>query len=275
MKEILVPVFLFFILITGVYSNQKNISIDFKQSVKGADYSDKYNDIEKCLSEAMRIVLKKLDVKRDLNIKILVEISDLKKYPRIRGAGAQSEEFVLFKRTKKGNIYQQGFADYIFNENSHLLKKYHFKLIINNCYLEKQLWFDPDPISRVVIVPENKIDAVSVFIHEILHVLAFNGWLDSKTGKSRSPNNAKSVYDTHVVVYNGNLFFNGSNAVKVYGGKVPLNKRNYKHYGNNDNIGADLKGKVMYGEFYKFGYRFYLSDLDLAILKDCGLELTK
>lgn len=69
--------------------------------------------------------------------------------------------------------------------------------------------------------------------------------------------------------------FNGSNAVKIFGKMVPLNIRNYKHYGNTDNEGKILEGFIMYGEFYKLGYRFNLSDLDLAILKDCGLNIKK
>ncbi|MBP7554149.1 MAG: hypothetical protein KA885_12045 [Spirochaetes bacterium] len=274
MKRI-VLIITFIILSVLVYAQQINYKIDFIQTSKNNDYSRYYKDLQNCLIGALKIVLNELEIQKDLDINILIEIADSYKYPNIKGVGAQSEEFVLLKKTNEGNVYQQGLTDYIFNEDSHLSKQHHFQIIINDKYLDKQLWFDPNPEKRTLEVPEKKLDAISVFMHEILHVLAFNGWLDSKTGISKSPNKARSIYDTHVIKYQDKLYFNGSNAVKIFGKMVPLNIRNYKHYGNSDNKGKILESFIMYGEFYKRGYRFNLSDLNLAILKDCGLNIKK
>ena len=49
----------------------------------------------------------------------------------------------------------------------------------------KTLWWDPHPNSRHAVVPKDKLDAMSVVLHELGHAIAFNGRLDPKTGKSK------------------------------------------------------------------------------------------
>jgi len=44
-------------------------------------------------------------------------------------------------------------------------------------YLANELWFDPNPLARLIPVPSNKTDAGSVFIHEMGHILGFNGFV--------------------------------------------------------------------------------------------------
>ena len=49
-------------------------------------------------------------------------------------------------------------------------------------YLRNELWFDPSPATRTAPVPANRTDALSVALHEVGHILAYNGWADLTTG---------------------------------------------------------------------------------------------
>ena len=49
-------------------------------------------------------------------------------------------------------------------------------------YLRNELWFDPDPVARTAPVPAGRTDAMSVALHELGHIIAYNGWADLTTG---------------------------------------------------------------------------------------------
>ena len=55
---------------------------------------------------------------------------------------------------------------------------------LNPIYLTgpEALWYDPDPVTRTTPIPTFKTDAVSVFIHEFGHALAFSGFKNDTTG---------------------------------------------------------------------------------------------
>ncbi|WP_454714773.1 hypothetical protein [Caulobacter segnis] len=139
-------------------------------------------------------------------------------------------------------------------------------------YLTKSLWLDPDPMTRSTAVAAGKFDAVSFFLHEVGHALGFNGRGDGNTGVVSG--NTLSTYDTFVITKDGKPFFNGPNAVAAYGGPVPLSTgefNNYNHYGRISADGLDLN--LMEGSTYSpNGTRWYLDAIDLAILRDVGLN---
>jgi hypothetical protein len=140
-------------------------------------------------------------------------------------------------------------------------------------FVDRWVWFDPDPNSRTTPVPSNKSDAVSTFLHEIGHALFFSGWLDSSTGASRDPRGARSSYDVHVRKVGEILRFSGPQASVVYPGGVPLTTTNYAHYGNRAPLpGGDLDGFIMWGPDGKSGVRFVVNDVDRAIARDVGFR---
>src|SRR6266550_3709499 len=83
------------------------------------------------------------------------------------------------------------------------------QITLGDSYLRNELWFDPDPASRSATVPSNKTDAYNVFIHELGHAFAYNGWRDWTTGAL--PDNSMSTFDEKIVSSGGNFYFTGAN----------------------------------------------------------------
>ena len=138
----------------------------------------------------------------------------------------------------------------------------------------KTLWFDPNPRMRRAPVPNDKLDALSIFLHELGHAMGFNGFMNPDTGNFSGA--YMSTYDRWVTRKGSEFFFNGPATVKLYGRPVPLARRNnnYHHLGDNV-LGVDprLRYDLMNGAFMEYGRRYTISPLDLAILEDCGLPV--
>ena len=141
-------------------------------------------------------------------------------------------------------------------------------------YLRNNLWFDPDPAARVAPIPNNRTDAYSVFLHELGHVFAYNGWRDGTTGQL--PGNYLSTWDRFIVPADGNFFFAGPNAEQAYhgGALVPVTYGNPNHLGNNPpRPGSDLIPQLMNGVVFTYSTRYDISDLDVGVFRDVGLPL--
>ena len=138
-------------------------------------------------------------------------------------------------------------------------------------YLANALWLDPDPTTRAAPVAAGKFDAVSFFLHELGHALGFNGRGADATGVVSGQ--FVSTYDTFVQTQGGYPVFTGPNAEAVFGGPVPLSTaifNSYLHYGRTSADGLDAN--LMEGSTYApSGFRLYVDQLDLAILRDVGL----
>jgi len=143
-----------------------------------------------------------------------------------------------------------------------------------NGYLQNELWFDPSPSRQTATVPSNRTDARSVFLHELGHAFAFNGWRNGQTGTL--PGGYQSTFDAWVTTgsYQGQpqLYFTGSAARSLYGGPVPLTTGSYGHLGNAaPRPGSNLVPDLMNGVSFYRGSRYHVTPLDLAILNDTGL----
>lgn len=149
-------------------------------------------------------------------------------------------------------------------------------------YLQNQLWFDPNPFSRTAPVPFDKTDAMSVMLHELAHAFAFNGFRDKTTGE---PNTGfLSAFDALTRFEGSRLVFIGEGAQSVFGGPVPLTfppgtdpttdipLNDYLHLGNPGDPPI-LTKDLMNGLVFEDGRRYFISDLDVAILGDTGVPL--
>lgn len=133
-----------------------------------------------------------------------------------------------------------------------------------------RLWFDQNPTRRYGRVDSNKIDATSVFAHEIGHALCFNGFLDLKTQRS-TRNNQLSMFDKWVVFDGAKPRYIGPSLVAVYGSSIPLFQEAgfYMHF---DMEGSSAR-PIMAEQSIKLGERYFVTEIDLAVIKDCGIPL--
>ncbi len=140
-------------------------------------------------------------------------------------------------------------------------------------YINTQMWFDPSPLTRSVPVPNNRIDSMSVFLHELGHAIAMNGWKDHVT--AQLPSDYQSTYDQFITTVNNWRYFTGPAAMALYGGPVPLNAVNLHHVGNNfGSPGSELIPDLMNGVVFNWGTRYYISSLDRAIIADTGVPIS-
>ncbi|PZQ12015.1 MAG: hypothetical protein DI564_13685 [Rhodanobacter denitrificans] len=179
---------------------------------------------------------------------------------------------------------------------------------IGLAYLRDELWFDPDPLMRVAPVPADRTDAMSVFLHEWGHVLAYNGWSDPTSGEP--PAGYWSTFDRWMLPGAPTLFAAPASS-SSWGSAPDLTTGNNKHWGNADTTavapraarpvqwrdgapvpwmvcelplsrdappsgdatprGGGLLDQLMNGVVFYRGTRYGLSALDRALLLDVGL----
>jgi hypothetical protein len=140
------------------------------------------------------------------------------------------------------------------------------RIMIGTAYLTNELFFGPG------IVPNDKTDARSVFLHELGHIYAFSGFLNSTTGETNGVD--ISTFDQHVRFDGTNFFFTGAAATALYKGDVPLTFGNYVHLGNGPGRpGEDLVPDLMNGVSFDRGRQYEISALDLAIFNDVGVAI--
>ena len=147
------------------------------------------------------------------------------------------------------------------------------ELVLGPEYM-RTLWWDPNATVRKARIPANKLDAVTVMLHELGHALAFNGWIDPATGANDKE--VASTYDRWVKHDGANFFFHGPAAMKAWGGPVPLARtnNNYHHVCDKPEGGqAKLKDDLMNGVTFSHGRRYAIGPMNLAILADCGIPL--
>lgn len=143
------------------------------------------------------------------------------------------------------------------------------EILLNPAYLHNDLWFDPEPFSRHDLVPLDKVDAMSLFIHEVGHALAFNGWGNHINGAL--PADYASTWDINTHFDGTNLYFVGARAEQLYGGAVPVTVGNNYHIGNANGPGVDLVPDIMNGVAFYRGSRYEISPLDVAMIQDMGV----
>jgi len=143
-------------------------------------------------------------------------------------------------------------------------------ITIGTNYLVNDLVFDPRPTMRSDPIPAGRVDALSIFLHEIGHVLAINGFRDDFNGSF--PGDFESTFDEQTIFDGSDFFFIGPRATALYGEPVPLTFGNYRHLGNEPpRPGSDLIPDLMNGVVFNRETRYDISALDLEILCDVGV----
>lgn len=113
-------------------------------------------------------------------------------------------------------------------------------------------------------LPRDKFDALTIFAHELGHVLGFRSSLDSNGRPTQA--GFMTNYDRYVSGLSaGTLKFHGENAKDVLGGAISLASNGPAHLG----VGGDLMASSLgAGQIKTVGV------LDAAILQDLGLPVS-
>jgi hypothetical protein len=129
----------------------------------------------------------------------------------------------------------------------------HFDLTVNS--IRNLLVFKTDDSTAV---SGNRVDALSVFLHEIAHGLGFLSF--------EGDTSSASIYDTFV----RNSTFTGANAEAAANAPtgVPLQPGSISHISESGAFGADLMSPVL-----SRGTNEHISALDLGVLKDIGVPV--
>ena len=250
------------VVMTNRLSAQLVFTLSFDDP--GGTYSSYYPDIASNLGAAEGLWSQKLTGSTTLDVVVKFDSTVTRAY----GASVTSS----FVETSGGfNVLEQGAAAEIRTGTDPNGTSPDIEIGLNPSYLMSELWFDPHPNSRSDSVPSDRTDSVTVFLHELGHAFAFNGWRD---GTGAMPGNYMSTFDRHVSLQGSDLFFNGAAAVAEYGGPVPVTYGNPNHIGNSaPRPGSDLIPDLMNGVVFDRGSRYSISDLDLAIMQDTGMAV--
>lgn len=148
-------------------------------------------------------------------------------------------------------------------------------------YFADEIFLDEDPWARRAAIPADKIDGMSVLMHEIGHIIGINGHLDRSSTPPGRRLDGYSTYDRHVRIKGRAVTFAGRATIRAFGAPLPLTTRdrtgarggNLYHYGNPGRRDRRLAHGLMTGWPFEHGRRYRIGALERAILKDIGLAL--
>jgi hypothetical protein len=248
----------------GILPNARSaltFSISFDDPTTG--YTAYYSSIQSNLLAAAELWARNLSGNASIELQVKFDPSST----RVAMRSAAS----AFVTTAGGiNIYEQGMAAEARTGTDPNGAAPDGEIFLEPSYLVTELWFDPDPVSRSAPVRSDQTDAVSVFMHELGHAFAFNGWKDSTNGSL--PGDYESTFDRNTTFDGTNLYFNGPLSASIYGSPIPLTYGNNFHVGNAaPRPGSNLLPDMMNGVVYNRGARYNISPLDLAMAQDSGL----
>lgn len=141
------------------------------------------------------------------------------------------------------------------------------------------LWWDPTiATSLAANPPDDRTDAFTVMVHELLHGMGIVGWRDIETGAL--PADYQSVWDSLVSVSGGRATFFGPATTALLGAPVEVRlggSQGAFHLGNGPELRASATPWIEQSNFnsyyYYDGERYTLGRLELALLQDIGWTL--
>jgi hypothetical protein len=206
----------------GSVSAQVTFNVSFDDSANVLTSQEKGN-ITSHIQEAGRRWVAYIPVDGPRAIEVLVSISGA---PTANGGSAAAGAII---GTIEGRTtYEQGVATKLRNGVDSNGANPDAAVSIGLDYLRNELWFDPNPAARTATVPSDKTDALSVLMHEMGHVLAYNGWAD---GNGNPPDTYWSVWDSWMIPGSPTRFA-GPAADNAWDGLPELTTGNINHWGN-------------------------------------------
>lgn len=211
-----------FALAASAAHAQVTFTVDFDASANVLT-ADERGNVETHLREAGRRWMQALGITAIRAIELRVAVSNV---PTANGtSNASSPIGTIAGRT----TYEQGVAYELRTGTDPNGAAPDGTVTFGLAYLRNELWFDPAPAARTAPVPANRTDAMSVALHEIGHVLAYNGWADLTTGVP--PATYWSTFDRWMQPGAPSVI-TGPYAVAAWGYAPDVTTGNNKHWGN-------------------------------------------
>lgn len=139
----------------------------------------------------------------------------------------------------------------------------------------RSLSFDANPYLAPRDVPANMTDGQTVLLHEVMHGLGFTTYRDSTSGAFIGT--TRTLLDKYTV-QSGPAYLLASPTLALYGVK-PLEitstseSQNFAHLANLNNLANGYVDDLMNGLYFYLGNRYYMSQLDLMLLRDLGYDV--
>lgn len=139
----------------------------------------------------------------------------------------------------------------------------------------QSLSFDSNPYLAPRKVPVNMTDGQTVLLHEVMHGLGFTSYRDYTSGAYDGT--TRTLLDKYTV-QSGQRYLLASPALAQYGVQpVEITStsvsQNFAHLANLDNLAYGYVDDLMNGLYFYLGHRYYMSQLDLMLLRDLGFEV--
>lgn len=136
----------------------------------------------------------------------------------------------------------------------------------------QSLSFDSNPYLATRQVPAGMTDGQTVLLHEIMHGLGFGSYRDVSTGAYGGT--TRTLLDKYTVQSGGSYLL--ANPALAQYGVLPVEitstsvSQNYAHLANLNNVTNGYVDDLMNGLYFYLGNRYYMSQLDLMVLRDLG-----
>jgi hypothetical protein len=284
---------------------QVQFPVSFDATANGLTVSER-NAITSHIQAAGQIWVRQLDFNASRSLEVEVGINDSRP---TANAGSVTSGFVAVISGR--NTFEQGATAELRSGVDPNGAGADTRVTFNTNYLRNELWFDPDPLARVVTVPTNRTDAMSVALHELGHAFAYNGWGNLSTGQP--PPDFWSTFDRWTTP-GPPIYFDGPQAFLASATRPDQTTGNIFHWANGaamapagrmaepviwsdgvplpqlvncaprsvsanapelrSFIGRSLVGELMNGVVFIRGGRYKISGLDRAVLRDLNLSTT-
>lgn len=139
----------------------------------------------------------------------------------------------------------------------------------------QSLSFDSNPYLATRNVPVNMTDGQTVLLHEVMHGLGVTSYRDYSTGVFGGA--TRTLLDKYTLQSDGRYLL-ASPTLAQYGVQpVEITStsvsQNYAHIGNLNNLANGYVDDLMNGLYFYLGNRYYMSQLDLMLLRDLGFDV--
>ncbi len=259
-----------FLLISFPQNAKGQVTFSVSFNDPGAEFSAFYSVIESHTLAAANDWVQYFEVEGEPSIEIEVAFNKFETDLLATG-GAANSAFVRNDGTRI-NVEPNSIFEIRTGIDLNETRPDGFITISINSLTNGELWFDPNPTERTDSIPFGSFDAYSTILHEFGHIFGIAVFINETTGELPA-HNIITTYDELINFDGTNFFFTGPMAMMVYGGPVPLTFGSISHVGNSSPRPGEVLLSDLMAQFAFSDRREKISDLDLAILGDIGVNL--